>query len=128
MEINICQERQGLGGGIHCACRIAWSTKQQPAGSRGCPSGRRTELKVHDCKFSRLMWCRQERDEEAGALQRKLEEAEEAHEEELVDMQATVQACKAKLQDTKVLHCFECFLSVYICFQCLAPALQRMCE
>ena len=37
------------------------------------------------------------------ALQSRLAEAEEAHEEELVDLQATIQSCSTKLQDTKVL-------------------------
>ncbi len=36
-------------------------------------------------------------------LQQRLAEAEEAHKEELVDLQATIQSCSAKLQDSKVL-------------------------
>ncbi len=44
----------------------------------------------------------QERDEELQGLQQKLAEAEEAHEEELLDMQATVKSCTTRLQDTKV--------------------------
>ena len=47
--------------------------------------------------------CWQERDAEAQALQQRLAEAEEAHEEELVDLQATIQSCSTKLQNTKVL-------------------------
>jgi len=48
------------------------------------------------------MLCMQESVSEVQGLQQKLTEAEEAHEEELVDMQATVQSCSTKLQDTKV--------------------------
>lgn len=44
----------------------------------------------------------QERDIEVQGLQQRLTEAEEAHEEELVDLQATIQSCSAKLQGTKV--------------------------
>lgn len=51
------------------------------------------------------MWdcCWQERDTEVQGLQQRLMEAEEAHEEELADLQGTIQSCSAKLQDTKVL-------------------------
>ena len=44
----------------------------------------------------------QERDTEVQGLQQRLTEVEEAHEEELVDLQATIQSCSAKLQSTKV--------------------------
>lgn len=49
-----------------------------------------------------LLSAGQERDEELQGLQQKLAEAEEAHEEELLDMQATVKSCTIRLQDTKV--------------------------
>ena len=54
---------------------------------------------------SELTWdcCWQERDIEVQGLQQRLAEAEEAHEEELTELQATIQSCSAKLQDTKVL-------------------------
>ena len=35
-------------------------------------------------------------------LQQRLAEAEEAHKSELVDLQATIQTSRTKLQDTKV--------------------------
>ena len=63
-------------------------------------------------KSNALMWdcCWQERDTEVQGLQQRLAEAEEAHEEELTDLQAAIQSCSAKLQDSKVLlhrlqHC-----------------------
>lgn len=49
-----------------------------------------------------LLSAGQERDEELQGLQQKLAEAEEAHEEELLDMQATVKSCTTRLQDSKV--------------------------
>ena len=49
-----------------------------------------------------LLSAGQERDEELQGLQQKLAEAEDAHEEELLDMQATVKSCTTRLQDTKV--------------------------
>ena len=48
-----------------------------------------------------LCWW-QERDAEVQGLQQRLAEAEEAHKSELVDMQATIQTSRTKLQDTKV--------------------------
>ena len=45
--------------------------------------------------------CLQERDAEVQILQQRLAHTEDAHEEELADLQATIQASSAKLQNTK---------------------------
>ena len=88
--------RLAAAGSARLEVRLAAGVKRPFVGSAWNREG---------CSEHVSMWdsCWQERDTEVQGLQQRLMEAEEAHEEELADLQGTIQSCSAKLQDTKVL-------------------------